>query len=76
MFGWIVSHPLAYPALEVVHIVGIALLLGNLLAFELRVWGVGAELPVRARAAVAAPVAGRLRPDRGERRTDAGRAGR
>ncbi|MFO1273954.1 MAG: hypothetical protein U1F50_20165 [Rubrivivax sp.] len=48
MFGWIVSHPLAYPALEVVHIVGIALLLGNLLAFELRVWGVGAELPVRA----------------------------
>jgi hypothetical protein len=48
MFGWIVSHPLAYPALEVVHIVGIALLLGNLLAFELRVWGVSADLPVRA----------------------------
>lgn len=48
MFAWIVSHPWAYPALEVVHIVGIALLLGNLLAFELRVWGVGAELPVRA----------------------------
>jgi hypothetical protein len=40
------SHPWAYPALEVAHIVGIALLLGNLVLFELRVWGVGAALPV------------------------------
>ena len=47
MFDWIVSHPLAYPALEVVHIVGIALLLGNLSLFELRVWGVGAVLPLQ-----------------------------
>jgi hypothetical protein len=47
MFDWIVSHPLAYPALEVVHIVGIALLLGNLAMFELRVWGFGPELPVQ-----------------------------
>jgi len=47
MFDWIVSHPLAYPALEVVHIVGIALLLGNLVLFEMRVWGCGPELPVR-----------------------------
>jgi len=46
MFTWIVSHPFAYPALEVVHIVGIALLLGNLVLFELRVWGFGPELPV------------------------------
>jgi hypothetical protein len=46
MFAWIVSHPFAYPALEVVHIVGIALLLGNLVLFELRVWGHGPELPV------------------------------
>jgi hypothetical protein len=44
MFAWIVSHPFAYPALEVVHIVGIALLLGNLVLFELRVWGFGPEL--------------------------------
>jgi hypothetical protein len=43
---WIAEHPLAYPALEVVHIVGIALLLGNLVLLELRVWGVAAELPV------------------------------
>lgn len=48
MLGWIVSHPFAYPALEVVHIVGIALLLGNLVLFELRVWGAGPELPVAA----------------------------
>ena len=45
---WIAEHPIAYPALEVVHIVGIALLLGNLVAFELRVWGLAAELPLRA----------------------------
>ena len=51
---WIVSHPLAYPALEVVHIVGIALLLGNLVLLELRVWGLGAELPVRAAGAAGA----------------------
>ena len=44
---WIASSPWAYPALEVVHIVGIALLLGNLVALELRVWGVAGELPLR-----------------------------
>ena len=44
---WIASHPIAYPALEVVHIVGIALLLGSLVVLELRVWGLGQELPVR-----------------------------
>jgi hypothetical protein len=53
MFGWIVTHPWAYPALEVVHIVGIALLLGNLVLFELRVWGFGPELPVQALARLA-----------------------
>jgi len=31
----------------VVHITGIALLLGSLLVLELRVWGLGAALPVR-----------------------------
>ncbi len=53
MFGWIVSHPIAYPALEVLHIVGIALLLGNLVLLELRVWGLGTELPVQALARLA-----------------------
>ena len=46
MFDWIASNPVAYPALEVVHIVGISLLLGSLLLFELRVWGAAPALPV------------------------------
>jgi hypothetical protein len=41
-------HPWAYPALEVLHIVGIALLVGNLVALELRVFGRAAELPTPA----------------------------
>ena len=53
MLQWIISHPLAYPALEVVHIVGIALLLGNLVLFDLRVWGLGPELPTAALARLA-----------------------
>lgn len=40
------AHPWAYPMLEVVHIVGIALLLGNLVLLDLRVWGLGQALPV------------------------------
>ncbi|MEN9420123.1 MAG: hypothetical protein RI988_3744 [Pseudomonadota bacterium] len=48
LFGWVLTHGWAYPALEVVHILGIALLLGNLVALELRVWGAAAELPVAA----------------------------
>lgn len=51
--SWISSHPTAYPALEVVHIVGIALLLGSLVVFELRVWGLGRELPAPALARLA-----------------------
>jgi hypothetical protein len=44
----IASHPWAYPALEVVHLVGMALLLGNLVALELRVWGAACALPLPA----------------------------
>ncbi len=40
------GHPWAYPALEVLHICGIGLLLGNLVLLELRVFGRGAALPV------------------------------
>ncbi len=47
MFAALKSHPWAYPALEVVHILGIALLLGNLFLLELRVFGKGAALPVK-----------------------------
>lgn len=39
------THAWAYPALEVVHIFGIALLLGNLVLLELRVFGRGLALP-------------------------------
>ncbi len=52
------THPWAYPALEVLHIVGIALLLGSLVLLELRVWGRAADLPVRALARLALPVTG------------------
>ena len=44
---WLASHPWAYPALEVVHITGIALLLGSLVLLDLRVWGLAPELPLR-----------------------------
>lgn len=47
------SSAWAYPALEVLHIVGIALLLGNLALLELRVFGRGAALPPRALAQLA-----------------------
>ena len=47
------AHPWAYPALEIVHIVGIGLLLGNLVLVELRVWGFGASLPLPALARLA-----------------------
>ena len=47
MFAALKSHVWAYPALEVVHIVAIGLLLGNLVLLELRVFGMGAELPVK-----------------------------
>lgn len=48
MFAALGSHPWAYPMLEVLHIFGIGLLLGNLTLLELRVFGWGAALPVQA----------------------------
>jgi hypothetical protein len=47
MFATLKSHAWAYPALEVVHILGIGLLLGNLMLLELRVFGKGAALPIK-----------------------------
>ena len=60
MFAGLAAHPWAYPALEVVHLAGIALLLGNLVLLELRVWGwaPGLALPVLARAALPLVLAG------------------
>ncbi|AYQ29668.1 MULTISPECIES: hypothetical protein [unclassified Polaromonas] len=47
MFTALQTHAWAYPALEIAHIGGIALLLGNLVLLELRVFGLGAGLPVK-----------------------------
>ena len=47
-FAFIAGHAWAYPALETVHLFGVALLVGNLLALELRVWGRARELPIAA----------------------------
>jgi hypothetical protein len=55
-FAWIGTHPYAYPLLEALHIVGIALLLGSLVLFELRVWGFGAALPIEPLARLALPL--------------------
>ncbi|SEA08451.1 hypothetical protein [Variovorax sp. YR216] len=46
-----------YPTLEVVHIVGIALLLGNLVALEMRVFGRAATLPVHGLARLSLTIA-------------------
>ena len=48
MNGWpaLATHPWAYPALEAAHVFGIALLVGNLVALELRVWGFARTLPL------------------------------
>ena len=60
MLAGLQSHPWAYPVLEIVHIVGIALLFGNLVLFELRLFGRGALLPLAelARLALGVAVAG------------------
>ncbi|OUM01085.1 hypothetical protein [Variovorax sp. JS1663] len=57
MFAALQSHAWVYPALEVVHIVGIALLLGNLVALEMRVFGRAAALPVAAMARLSLSIA-------------------
>ena len=46
MFKGIELSSWAYPVLEIVHIFGIAMLLGNLVLLELRVFGRGKNLPV------------------------------
>lgn len=46
----------AYPALEVVHIIGIALLFGSLMVLDLRLTGLGRALPLEALARLALPV--------------------
>ena len=57
MLSSLSGHPWAYPALEGVHILGIALLLGNLVLLELRVWGAAPALPLLPLARLALPLA-------------------
>ncbi|NBQ09150.1 MAG: hypothetical protein EB091_05425 [Betaproteobacteria bacterium] len=54
------EHPWAYPAFQVVHLVGMSLLLGNLVLLELRVFGLGSTLPIHdlARLSLAVVIAG------------------
>lgn len=47
----------AYPALEVVHLLGVAMLLGNLVLFELRLFGLGRALVTTDLARLALPLA-------------------
>jgi hypothetical protein len=57
MLAALQSHPWAYPALEALHIVGIALLLGNLVALEMRVFDRAVALPIDALARLSLTVA-------------------
>lgn len=58
MLASLASHPWAYPMLEVAHLLGVALLLGNLVLLELRVFGLGAALPAEALARLSLTLAG------------------
>lgn len=57
MFAALAAHPWAYPMLEVVHLLGVALLIGNLVLLEARVFGWGADIPVQALARVSLGIA-------------------
>ena len=57
-FAVLKSSAWAYPALEVMHICGIALLLGNLVLLEMRVFGRGATLDAKALASLSLGIAG------------------
>jgi hypothetical protein len=57
MFEWIKSDAYAYPLLEIVHIIGIALLLGNLVLFELRMFGLGRAIALQPLARLALLIA-------------------
>ena len=54
--NWVTGVPWVYPSLEVVHIVGIGLLIGSLVVFELRVWGLGRAVELHALARLALPI--------------------
>jgi hypothetical protein len=53
---WVTASAWAYPALEAAHIAGVALLLGSLVVFELRVWGQAPAIGAEPLARLALPV--------------------
>jgi hypothetical protein len=53
--NWVTSVPFVYPVLESAHIVGVALLIGSLVVFELRVWRFSRPLDLGALARLALP---------------------
>jgi hypothetical protein len=55
---WVTSVSFVYPALEAMHIVGVGVLLGSLVVFEMRVWGFGRALEPGALARLALPITG------------------
>lgn len=57
MWTRLASHPWAYPALEALHLVGVALLFGGLVVFELRLLGLARALDLRALARLVLPLA-------------------
>lgn len=57
MLQGLASHPWAYPALETAHVVGIALLFGGLLVFELRLLGLARALDLAVLARLVLPLA-------------------
>ena len=57
MFTALQTSTWAYPALEALHVLGIAMLVGNLIALELRVFGHAQALPVHALARLSLGIA-------------------
>jgi hypothetical protein len=59
--GWIGAamrkSPMLYPAVETLHIIGFAVLIGSIIAFDLRVLGFGRFLPIERAARHLLPVA-------------------
>ena len=48
MFQSLAAHPWAYPALEVIHLLGVSLIIGNLLLLELCLFGRSQQIPLEA----------------------------
>lgn len=57
MWTALASHPWAYPAFEALHLVGVALLFGGLVVFELRLLGLARALDLAALARLVLPLA-------------------